>query len=207
MEREQICTLLIKANALQVNMQEPFTFSSGIQSPIYCDNRVLISEPRERNLIIDAFVTTINALPLSFDVIAGTATAGIPHAAWIADRLNKPMVYVRSKPKGHGRNNQVEGRIRAGQNALIIEDLVSTGKSALNAATALRHAGATVTHCCAIFNYDFTHTKHTFEQANVELHCLTDFSCLLSQNELFNPQEREQLTRWNTDPAKWLPVS
>jgi orotate phosphoribosyltransferase len=201
----EICKLLIKINALQINTKEPFTFSSGIHAPIYCDNRVLISEPQERVQIIDAFISTITALPTTFDVIAGTATAGIPHAAWIADRFKKPMVYVRSKAKEHGKNNQIEGRIQPGQNALIIEDLVSTGKSALNAATALRNAGAKVTDCCAIFSYDFPQAKEAFEQSHVNLNCLTDFSSLLDQDDLCSPQEREILTAWNAQPTQWLP--
>ena len=144
MNSTDIFQLLLKIQAIKIDTHNPFIFSSGIRSPIYCDNRILISETRERNLIIDAFIEKIKSIGETFDVIAGTATAGIPHAAWIADRLNKPMIYIRSKAKAHGTKNQIEGRLQPGKKVCLIEDLISTGGSAINAINAIQQANAEV---------------------------------------------------------------
>jgi orotate phosphoribosyltransferase len=198
-----IFKLLIKIEAIKISTDEPFTFSSGISSPIYCDNRVLISAPNERNQIIDAMLTQIEPLIATTDVIAGTATAGIPHAAWLADRLDKPMVYVRSKPKAHGQKNQIEGKLKAGQRVLVIEDLISTGNSVINAVRALREAGAVVNHCLSILNYGFNTTAETFSDAKLEIINLANFSEALSHPNLFHPNQRLILEQWQSNPNGW----
>src|SRR5262245_52524696 len=124
MNNKKIAQLLLEIKAVALNVKQPFRFASGILSPIYCDNRLIISYPEKRKIIIDAFLQIIKEKNLNYDVVAGTATAGIPHAAWIAERLNKPMIYVRSKAKEHGKKNLVEGLLQKGQKVLVVEDLV-----------------------------------------------------------------------------------
>ena len=203
MNSYDIFKLLIKIEAIKINTQQPFTFSSGISSPIYCDNRVLISEPEARNQVIDAMLNRVQPLVETIDVIAGTATAGIPHAAWLADRLNKPMIYVRSKPKAHGQKNQIEGKLKPGQRVLVIEDLISTGNSVINAVMALREAGAIVDHCLSILNYGFTTTTAAFSNAKLEIINLANFSEALTHSNLFQPNQRLILTQWQSNPNAW----
>lgn len=198
-----IFKLLIKIQAIRINTKEPFTFSSGLRSPIYCDNRVLISAPAARNQVINAMLEKLSPLSDSIDTIAGTATAGIPHAAWLADRLNKPMLYVRSKPKQHGSGNQIEGKLQPQQRALVIEDLISTGGSALNAVAALREQGAIVTHCLSIMNYGFTSTQEAFTTAKVNVISLAHFPDLLHHSELLPLEQRPILESWQQNPSGW----
>jgi len=147
---EDVAKILLEIKAVTLNAEKPYRYASGIFSPIYCDNRLLISDVAKREKIIDYFVQTIKDNKLQFDVVAGVATAGIPHASWIADKLKKPMVYVRSSAKEHGKHNQIEGRLEKGQKVLIVEDLISTGGSTLDAVSAVRDAGGVVTHSLAI---------------------------------------------------------
>jgi orotate phosphoribosyltransferase len=203
MNSVDIFKLLIKIQAIRINTDEPFTFSSGLRSPIYCDNRVLISNPIARNQVINAMLEKLSPLSDSIDTIAGTATAGIPHAAWLADRLNKPMLYVRSKPKQHGSGNQIEGTLQPQQRALVIEDLISTGSSALNAVAALRAQGAIVTHCLSIMDYGFTSTKEAFTAAKVNVISLAHFSDLLYHPELLPLEKRPLLESWQQNPSAW----
>lgn len=203
---QQIAKLLLEIKAVNLNIKKPFRFTSGILSPIYCDNRLIISFPQHRQTIINAFLEVIQQKAINFDVAAGTATAGIPHAAWIADRLDKPMVYVRSKAKEHGKKNQVEGLLLPKQNALVVEDLISTGDSAINAALALREAGAEVTDCLAIFTYEMQSAQQNFAKANVKLHTLTQFSTLMDVafNEGYvNAEEKKIALEWNKNPQSW----
>ena len=143
--QERIAEILLNVGAVTLNVAEPFTYSSGMRSPIYCDNRLLISHPQERQEVIQAFLEVLEKEGVDADVIAGTATAGIPHAAWIAQALDKPMIYIRDKAKGHGKGNQIEGLVSEGASAVIIEDLISTGGSSIRAAIAAREAGSGVT--------------------------------------------------------------
>lgn len=201
-----IAKMLLEIQAVTLNVQSPFRYTSGILSPIYCDNRLIISYPEQRKQIINAFLTLINELQLEFDIVAGTATAGIPHAAWLADHLDKPMVYVRSKSKAHGKQNQIEGKLAKGQTALVVEDLISTGGSSIDAGLALRKAGAQVTDCVAIFTYNLKSAEQRFTQANIKSHTLTDFNTLLdvaTSLGYINDMEREQALQWNQDPMKW----
>ncbi|MEM1270686.1 MAG: orotate phosphoribosyltransferase, partial [Bacteroidota bacterium] len=138
---EQIAAALLRIEAVSFSPADPFTWASGLRSPVYCDNRVTLAYPDVRRLIRDGFVQLIRSAGVLPDVIVGTATAGIPHAAWVAEALDLPMAYVRSKAKAHGRENQIEGRVVAGQRAVVIEDLISTGGSSIAAAEALQAVG------------------------------------------------------------------
>ena len=203
---QEIAKLLLEIKAVTLNLREPYRYTSGILSPIYCDNRLIISYPEKRKIIIDAFLSLIQEKNLTVDVIAGTATAGIPHAAWIADRLNLPMVYVRSEAKKHGKQNQVEGLLKKNQRALVIEDLISTGGSSVAAGLALRDAGASITDCVAIFNYQLGSAKEKFAHANIALHTLSDLNTLLdvaATAGYITVEEKSQALRWNQDPANW----
>lgn len=206
MSSAAIAKLLLEIKAVTLNVKTPYRYTSGILSPIYCDNRLIISYPEKRQQIINAFLDLIKKNQLNFDVVAGTATAGIPHAAWIADRLQKPMVYVRNQAKGHGKQNQIEGKIEAGQSALVIEDLISTGGSSVAAGLALREVGAKVTDCLAIFTYDLAPARQRFIEANIKLHTLTNLTTLLTVAEkesYISEAEKTQALRWGKDPANW----
>jgi orotate phosphoribosyltransferase len=180
-----------------------FTWVSGIKSPIYCDNRLIISYPRVREFIADAFCRLIEEYAGDFDVVAGTATAGIPHAAWVAAKLNKPMVYVRSEAKGHGKGNQIEGRLTAGQKVVLIEDLLSTGGSSLKAVDAIREAGGEMKGVFAIFSYNFADIESKFAAANVDFHTITDYRTLLVEAVemgLVEESKLELLSSWSKNP-------
>jgi orotate phosphoribosyltransferase len=184
----------------------PFRFASGLLSPIYCDNRILISLPRQRRSITRCFVGLVRSVAIPVDVVAGTATAGIPHAAWLAAELRLPMVYVRAQGKGHGKDQLVEGLLSAGQRAVVIEDLVTTGGSCLGSVTALRQAGAIVEHVVAIFTYAFPSTAAVFAQAGVQLHALTTLSALLDvavTEHYLAMADQALVTEWAGDPMGW----
>lgn len=198
-----IAKLLLELKAVALNTEKPFRYTSGLLSPIYCDNRLIISDPEKRTIIIDAFLKLIDK---DCDVIAGVATAGIPHAAWIADRLNKPMVYVRAKAKEHGKQNQIEGRLPKNSRVVVIEDLISTGQSSIAAGQALREAGATVNTCLAIFTYDFAASKRAFADAEIELKTLCNFNELIEiavKEKYITAAQKEILAAWNKDPQNW----
>ncbi|MFC0524075.1 orotate phosphoribosyltransferase [Pontibacillus salicampi] len=171
---------LYQLGALQVNDQQPFQWTSGILSPVYCDNRLTMSDVTIRKQIANSMATYIQTHFPHTEVIAGCATAGIPHAAWVAEALSLPMVYVRDKPKGHGKQNQIEGRITSGQRAIVVEDLISTGKSSLNCVKALEDEGVYVEKVVAIFTYELPEANIAFEEACVEYYALTNFTALLS---------------------------
>lgn len=207
-QASEIAKLLLNIKAVTLNLHEPYRYTSGILSPIYCDNRLIISYPEKRKMIIEAFLQLIEKNHLSFDIVAGTATAGIPHAAWIADRLDLPMIYVRAKAKTHGKQNQIEGRIRKGQRALIVEDLISTGKSALAAGLALREKGVTVTDCIAIFSYQLPQAQQNFSDANINCHALSHFDTLIEMavdEGYIDEIEKQKALAWNKDPEHWQP--
>jgi orotate phosphoribosyltransferase len=204
-QSSKIAELLLSIDAVSINPDKPFTYTSGLKSPVYSDMRLLISHPEERREVIRIWCDAINSLA-EVDVIAGTATAGIPHAAWIADTLDKPMVYVRSKAKEHGKQNQIEGRVQAGQKALVIEDLISTGKSSIEAVGALREKGVTVTHISSIFNYTLAQSKKNFEQANVVLLSLTTFPAVVEvamREVAMDKNQSEIVLDWLEDAEGW----
>ncbi|HLR23321.1 MAG TPA: orotate phosphoribosyltransferase [Pseudogracilibacillus sp.] len=191
--------LRIKAIQLRTNVDEFFTWTSGIKSPIYCDNRLTMSYPVVRKKIKQAFMKMIESLDQKPEVIAGCATAGIPHAAWIAEELDLPMVYVRSSPKGHGKENQIEGIVAPGQKVLVIEDLISTGGSSIEMSQVLRDAEADVMEVFAIFTYGLHKAKTAFTEAELNYQTITDFDQLLEmlqQKQEITEAETERLLYW-----------
>lgn len=179
--KKQIAQQLLSIGAVELRPNDPFTWASGVKSPIYCDNRLTMSYPAVRKAIADGLAETIRREYPDAQVIAGTATAGIPHAAWVAERLDLPMVYVRSKPKGHGQSNLIEGKIEPGQKAVVIEDLISKGGSVLQAAQALKDAGFEVAGIAAIFTYGLPQATQAIQEAGFTFHTLTDFPSLVEQ--------------------------
>lgn len=204
---EQIAKDLLSIEAVSLSPDEPFTWASGLKSPIYCDNRVTMSYPEVRRAIAQGLAAKIKEEFPNVEVIAGTATAGIPHAAWVAEILDLPMVYIRSKAKDHGRGNQIEGRITEGQKMVVIEDLISTGGSVLEAAAAAKREGADVLGVAAIFTYELAKGKKSFEEANTPLTTLTNYSTLIEsalQENYINQEQLELLKKWRKDPENWL---
>lgn len=198
---------LLQIEAIFLSPNEPFTWASGLKSPIYCDNRITMSYPVVRTEIAKGLAEKIKETYPDVQVIAGTATAGIPHAAWVADLLNLPMVYIRSKAKDHGKGNQIEGRIFKGQKMVIIEDLISTGGSVLEAADAAEREGADVLGVAAIFTYELPKGKAKFAETNRELVTLTNYSTLLEAALESNYIEESDVTllqNWKKDPENWL---
>lgn len=199
--------LEIKAVFLQPN--EPFTWASGIKSPIYCDNRLTLSYPIVRNEIAKGLSSLIEEHFSGADVIAGTATAGIPHAAWVSDILNKPMCYVRSSPKGHGKGNQIEGKIEKGQKVVIVEDLISTGGSVLTCVEALEKEGCEVLGVVAIFTYGLEKGKEKFAEKGIKVECITNYDTLISvaaENNYIEKEDVAKLEKWKNDPSdeSWM---
>lgn len=189
--------LAIQAVALRPN--DYFTWTSGIKSPIYCDNRITMSYPSIRREIAAGMVEVIKEKYPAVEVIAGTATAGIPHAAWVSELLDLPMIYVRDSAKKHGKTNQIEGRVLEGQKVVIIEDLISTGLSSLKVAKALREAEAEVLGIVAIFSYELTKAHGAFSQAGVEYITLTNYPVLVKEavdSEYINQEDVEKLLEW-----------
>ncbi len=189
--------LAIEAVALRPNNY--FTWTSGIKSPIYCDNRITMSYPSIRREIASGMVEVIKEKYPAVEVIAGTATAGIPHAAWVSELLDLPMIYVRDTAKKHGKTNQIEGRVLEGQKVVIIEDLISTGLSSLKVAKALREAGAEVLGVVAIFSYELTKAHEAFSQAEVEYSTLTNYRVLVEEavsSNYIHQDDVEKLLEW-----------
>ncbi|MBD7983471.1 orotate phosphoribosyltransferase [Sporosarcina sp. Sa2YVA2] len=178
MEKKEIAKILLNVGAVELSPEDPFTWASGIQSPIYCDNRLTMSDPVGRKKIAEGLASLIKEHYPETTLIAGTATAGIPHAAWIADILGLPMVYIRSKAKGHGRSRQIEGKVTSSDKAIIIEDLISTGGSSLNAVEALLSENVEVTGVVSIFTYELESADKAFEEAGLSYKSLTDFNAL-----------------------------
>jgi len=204
--QKKIAEYLLDTKAVKLNFDEPFTYASGIRSPIYCDNRVLISHPKIRKGIAKAFIDVIKENNLEFDIIAGVATSGIPWAAFIAEELEKPMVYVRSKAKGHGMTNLVEGEFKEGDKAIVIEDLISTGGSSLTAAKGLKEAGIIVNDLIAIFTYQMKKTEEGFNNEKINLHTLSDFSTLAEkavEKNYLSAENKDKVLEWNQDPQNW----
>ncbi len=202
----QVAAALLTIGAVSFAPKRPFIWASGLRAPIYCDNRLLISYPHLRRTITDGFRQIIEFWELEPEVIAGTATAGIPHAAWLADRLELPMVYVRARPKAHGQGRQIEGRLEPGQRVVLIEDLISTGSSSLAAAEALMAADARVEAVLAIFTYGLPEAEMRFARTGIPLHTLTNLSVLLEvarEHGLLDAYAAAVLEEWQTDPYGW----
>lgn len=176
---EKIASALLSIEAVALRPNDPFTWTSGIKSPIYCDNRLTMSYPEIRDLIAESFASIIREQYPETEVIAGTATAGIPHAAFVAQKLGLPMIYIRDKAKGHGKENQIEGLVKEGQKVIVIEDLISTGGSSIKAAQAVQQSGAEVLAVLAIFSYQLDRAVNGFEEAGVALQTLSNYSALI----------------------------
>jgi orotate phosphoribosyltransferase len=198
--------VLLHINAIKLSPNAPFTWASGWKSPIYCDNRLVLSYPAIRNYIKSELAKNIENLYGKPDVIAGVATGAIGIGALVADDLGLPFVYVRPEAKKHGRQNQIEGRLEKGQNVVVVEDLISTGKSSLNAVEALKSAAVNVKGMAAIFTYGFERSKTNFEEKNIELHTLSNYEALLEQaldTGFINDKELNVLSQWNSNPSEW----
>lgn len=202
--KQQIAQILLDTQAVFLSPQQPFQWASGILSPIYCDNRRVLAYPDARREIKNALATLLHEY--DFDAVIGTATAGIPMASLLADCLNKPLGYVRSSQKAHGRGQQIEGFNQAKSRVIVIEDLISTGKSVLQAVAALRAAEIEVVAVVAIFSYNLPQAEQAFQNANVTYRTLSDFDHLaelaLSQKQL-STQEYQQLKRFQQNPFDW----
>lgn len=197
---------LLEIEAIKLNIQKPFTWSSGWKSPIYCDNRLALSYPATRTYIKEALAKVISQSFGTAEYVAGVATAGIPQGALVADSLNLPYVYVRPKPKEHGLGNQIEGKVEKGKKVVLVEDLISTGGSSLKAAQALIEAGANVVGMVAIFTYGFDVAEKNFSAAKIPLVCLSDFNALLNaavQMKYLDEKQLIHVKSWRLDPANW----
>jgi len=177
--QNEIAHAMLKVGAVELNPTELFTWASGIKSPIYCDTRLTISDPVIRKQLANGLVSLIKENFGSTEIVAGTATAGIPHAAWVSDILDLPMVYVRSKAKEHGRGNQIEGKYAAGQKVVVVEDIVSTGGSSITAVEALRAAGCEVLGVVCVYTYNLPRAEQAFEEAGIQYVSLTNFDYLI----------------------------
>lgn len=200
---------LLEIEAVSLKPHDPFTWTSGIKSPIYCDNRLTLSYPEVRNRIADGLVAIIKEHFPAVELIAGTATAGIPHAALVSERLALPMVYVRSSAKKHGKGNQIEGKIASSDKVVVIEDLISTGGSVINAAKALREADANVLGAAAIFSYGLDKGKMLLKEANLPVHTLTNLDTLMavaSERGKIDEAGQNMIKKWRQDPDSvgWL---
>ena len=200
--------LLLQIKAIKLEPQQPFTWASGWKSPIYCDNRITLSYPSIRNYIREQFARQIEDLYGKPDVIAGVATGAIGIGMLVAEYMNLPFIYVRPEAKGHGRRNQIEGILNKGQTVVVIEDLISTGNSSLNAVKALQEADANVKGLIAIFSYGFKTAELSFKNAGIDLHTLSSYEQLIEtaqKTQYINASEAETLKTWRQDPSNWNP--
>jgi len=203
---QEIALDLLNINAVILRPDEPFTWSSGWNSPIYCDNRLTMRYPKIRKKIAQRFVKFIDENYPDVDVITGTATAGIPHAAWVAENMDKPMSYVRAKAKAYGLGNQIEGGIQKGETTVVIEDLISTGGSAISVVEALQFIGADIEAVLSIFTYGFDKALKRFDKAGVPMYTLTDYSTLIdvaSKHDYVDESALETLAEWRKQPETW----
>lgn len=202
----QIAEFLLGTKAVTLNPDNPYTWSSGLRSPIYCDNRVVLSHVIARNMVKDGLSQLVRESCESTNMIAGVATAGIPQGAYVADVLQLPFCYVRPEPKTHGKGNQIEGRLIEKAQITVVEDLISTGGSSLKVVSALRDAGAIVTDMVSIFTYGFKKAKDAFDNANVKLYSLTDYETLIEvavRHNYITSQHQQLLQSWSNDPQLW----
>ncbi|NOY22331.1 MAG: orotate phosphoribosyltransferase [Acidobacteria bacterium] len=205
-KKYEIAEALLRINAVALSLDPPFTWVSGIRSPIYCDNRLLISHPTERNLVVNSFLEVINSMDRKPDCIAGTATSGIPFAAWVADRMNLPMCYVRAKKKAHGKGKAIEGEVYEGEKVLVIEDLISTGKSSVAVVQNLLEAGLEVTGVVAIFSYEMEKAKENFNRVNIVPQPMETISSLLElavSNGTLSQGNAILVNDFRNDPPGW----
>ncbi len=204
--KNAVAEKLLQINAIKLSVDAPFTWASGWKSPIYCDNRKILSFPFERDFIKIEMCNLILSTYDNIDLIAGVATAGIPWGAMVADNLKLPFIYVRPKPKEHGLGNQIEGFYETGRRVVVVEDLISTGKSSLQVADVLKNAGLNILGMISIFNYGFDEARISFENKKVESHSLTDYESLISEaikKNIISNEDQKSLLKWRKDPANW----
>ena len=202
----EVTKRLLQINTLKIQPSNPFTWASGWKSPIYCDNRKVLSYPETRTFIRNKFVEVIKEKYPNAEVIAGVATGAIAHGVLVAEQLGLPFIYVRSKPKGHGLENLIEGDLKPGQKVVVVEDLVSTGVSSLKAAEAVNNFGGEVIGMVAIFTYNFPHAKENFKKAKIELTTLSRYQILIDlalESGEISEEEVDSLMEWREDPANW----
>ncbi|WP_057935783.1 orotate phosphoribosyltransferase [Algoriphagus resistens] len=202
----EVADKLLEIQAIRLQPEKPFTWASGWKSPIYCDNRLSLSFPKVRTMIKEQLVRSIQHYFPNVEAIAGVATAGIPQGALLANDLDLPFIYVRSKAKGHGMENMIEGKVVPGQKVVVVEDLVSTGGSSLKATQDLLDAGFEVLGMVAIFSYGFDTAAQNFEKAGVKLICLSHYEAMLPmavQRKYITDDTLASLTEWRNDPASW----
>lgn len=206
MNKQAIAEHLLTIKAVSLKPNDPFTWSSGLKSPIYCDNRLTMSYPAVRKEIARGLAELIQENFPNANVIAGTATAGIPHAAWVSEILSLPMVYVRSSAKGHGKGNQIEGIVQEGAKIVVVEDLISTGGSSIKCVRALREAGCIVLGVVSIFTYELDKARAAFMEEDVPYFSLTDFTTLTEvakEKQYILEEELASLRQWKTNPEEW----
>lgn len=197
---------LLQISALKINPQNPYTWASGWKSPVYCDNRKVLSHTFVRDFVKSELANMVLEHFPGAEVIAGVATAGIAHGVMAADLLKLPFIYVRSKPKEHGMGNQVEGELQAGQKVVVVEDLISTGKSSLEVVEVLRAAGAEVIGMCGLFTYGFPQADAAFEKAGVPLHTISNYNALMevaNEQQLIDESQVASLAQWRVAPDQW----
>ena len=201
-----IAQVALEVGAIQINAQEPFTWASGYKMPIYNDNRLLLGNAKHRSQIAEGFKDLLKKHAIEVEAIAGTATAGIPHATSLADLLKMPLVYVRSTAKSHGMGNKIEGILKRNQRVLVIEDLISTGGSAVNAVTAIREAGGIVNHCFSIFSYGFPEASEKFKGISCQNDSILVFAELLKiaqSTKHISLNDIKTLQSWQKNPFNW----
>jgi orotate phosphoribosyltransferase len=205
-DKKAIAEKLLQINAIKLNIDEPFTWASGWKSPIYCDNRKILSFPFIRDVIKSEMCNIIFQDYEKADMLAGVATAGIPWGAMAADQLKLPYIYVRPKPKEHGLGNQIEGFFEPGKRVVVVEDLISTGKSSLQVVDVLKNAGLQVVGMISIFNYGFQIAKNAFENYKLPTKSLTDYETLIEvaiEKGLIREEDQNALLNWRSDPENW----
>jgi len=206
MNAKEIAEILLEIKAVALRPSEPYRYASGILSPIYTDNRLLMGYPEKRKAVISAMAALLKEKGIEFDLVAGTATAGIPHAAWLAEEAGKPMVYVRQKEKEHGKENKIEGFVKKGWKADVVEDLISTGGSSVATVQGLRASGVEVNDIIAIFTYNMKAAEEKFSAENIALHALTDFQAMIetaAEKNYISEGEKNTAMEWNKDPKNW----
>jgi len=206
---KEVAKALLEIKAVFLSPDKPFTWASGIKSPIYCDNRLILSYPKIRRMIEKEFASLVKKEFPNCELLMGTATAGIPHAAYISEILDLPMGYVRSSSKDHGRNNQIEGKYEKGQKIVVIEDLISTGKSSIEVVNTLIEAGVIVLGIVSIFTYELEKAKNNFESINIKTVSLTNYSELVEvavKEKYITSDSMEKLVKWRKDPSdeSWM---
>lgn len=201
-----VAEYLLQIKAIKLNNSKPFVWASGLHSPIYCDNRIALSHPKVRNYIRQQLVTQITEEYGLVDIIAGVATAGIPQGILVAQEMGLPFIYVRSSKKDHGLTNQIEGELREGQNVVVVEDLISTGKSSLNAVEAIRDAGGKVKGMAAIFTYGLPIASENFIKTDCTLFALSSYDMMIKkaiEKDYISEKDKESLLEWKKNPQAW----